>query len=259
MVSTLINDFRKYLDVVEYLKENKKIDFTRFNSFPPVTLLTIMNYCQHNILKDCSYNLPSNYYMAMIKQFSSKKDLFFKKLDFDNLTSYWEELSNSFPKIDSNILFVLFYEIITNSLEYSRCKNFYVMGYNYPNSPFIDLCCIDDGISIPKSFEIAKIPSKTDSEAIFEAINGKSEKIFFEELASNGLNRLSNIITFGFKTELLIASRGGLCSLTSLGAKLYDIGDYSIQGTLIAMRFNEKIKKEDLLKSLNPKLIHRIK
>ena len=34
MVSTLINDFRKYLDVVEYLKENKKIDFTRFNNFP---------------------------------------------------------------------------------------------------------------------------------------------------------------------------------------------------------------------------------
>ncbi len=169
MVSTLINDFRKYLDVVEYLKENKKIDFSRFNNFPPIILLTIMNYCQHNKLN----KMPSDY-TAMIKQFSSLNNLFFKKLDFDNLSGYWEILSNSFPKIDSNILFVLFNEIITNILDYSKCTSAYFMGYDYPNSSIIDLCCIDNGISIPKSFEIAKIPSKNDSEAIYESINGKS-------------------------------------------------------------------------------------
>ena len=51
-----------------------------------------------------------------------------------------------------------------------------------------------------------------------------------------------------------MTSRVGLCNLTSQEVKLYGIRNYPIKGTLITKRFEDNIKKEVLLNSLNSKI-----
>ena len=255
MVTSLINDFRKYLDIVEFSKDDNTIDPENLKGISTTVLISLLMY-YHRLNHDVT---GENYVETILNFKAFSQNLFLKKLDFNNIDSYWEIFSGSFPKIDSEILFLIFQELVCNIKLYSMSKNAYFVGYEFKNSAVIDISCFDDGISIPASFERESIPSLNDSEAVYEAINGKSSHMLYNELSSYGLNRIANVLSKGFQGELLVASRGGLCYINEKGAKLYEIDETYIKGTLISMRFKGNPSKKDLWESLNPKLILRRK
>ena len=80
---------------------------------------------------------------------------------------------------------------------------------------------------------------KNDSEAIFEAINGKTTDKEKYNLHGRGLNSTARITTLGFDGEMLIASKSGFCIITKNGAKTYE-NKNQINGTFIILRLSNK-------------------
>ena len=128
-----------------------------------------------------------------------------------------------------------------------------VMAEYYDKYNELDLCFIDNGISIPNNFNKYNISFKDDFDAVYNAINGKSTKNinsnYYER--GSGLNNCINIVTNGYKGSVLIASKNALVSVNNKKTVNKLILDTPINGTLISFRMkNIEIDNSDFYKCL---------
>lgn len=114
-----------------------------------------------------------------------------------------------------------------------------ILAQKYPKKGFIEICFLDDGVSIPQNFETHGYNFEYDSEAIIQAINGRSTKVqcFGGPERGYGLNNILNIFVEGGKGELLVVSRKGVF-YKSQDAKIYELGK-EFQGTLVSLRIHK--------------------
>lgn len=63
-----------------------------------------------------------------------------------------------------------------------------------------------------------------DSEAIYEAINGRTSDKEKINLHGRGLNTAANITSQGFMGQMLIASRNGVCTVNKRGIRTWKKG-----------------------------------
>lgn len=125
-------------------------------------------------------------------------------------------------------------ELITNIYEHSDFSTAYVMAQEYPKLGFIEFCIVDNGISIPKSYENIGIVLENDKVALEYALEGKSTK--FIEGRGHGLRSSISLLTSGMDGKLLIISRkGGVCANRE-GVRSFNIDEKDIyEGTLISI------------------------
>ncbi len=108
-----------------------------------------------------------------------------------------------------------------------------------------EVCIIDNGISIPKSFDIKKYNIPNDTEALKKAIEGLSTKSDVER--GFGLRTSLNLLSEGLNASCLIVSGSA-----GLIAKKNRMAFYSMEelnrfdGTLISTRIPDKLKKVDI-------------
>ena len=121
----------------------------------------------------------------------------------------------------------------------------HILCQEYPKINTLDVCIIDDGISIPGSFEEVGIDFINDSEAIYDAVNCKSSDKEGEGLEGRGLNTSVNITSLGYGEEILIASRNGICIINNKSAMLYENPSSNLIGTFISLRVNNNILKNN--------------
>lgn len=132
-------------------------------------------------------------------------------------------------------------ELVDNIYQHSSFSTAYVMAQKYQSMGFLEFCLIDNGISIPQSYENVGIPIKNDKVALDYALEGKSTKKNTER--GRGLRDSIKLITLGMNGVCLIVSRKGGLRASHEEKASFDIYEKNIyEGTLISINvpFQEK-------------------
>ena len=171
------------------------------------------------------------------------------------LSELTDEIETLLPKdIDIQSIYFLLYEILINVYKHSKFKNAYV---KVDSNDIINILIIDDGIGIPGSFKESSIEFNNDSEAIFDALNGKTTDKEKYNLHGRGLNSTARITTLGFKGEMIVFSGKGICIITKEGIKTCENEKY-VNGTLISLKIPNK-KVDNIYNYLKHEKINKIK
>ncbi len=112
-------------------------------------------------------------------------------------------------------------ELISNVYEHSKFKVAYIMAQKYQNLEFLELCVVDNGISIPESLRKAGYEFNTDEKAIGEAVlHGTSSKKS-PEGRGYGLRTIVKLLVKGLGGYGIIVSGNGAIGLDYPKKTLY--------------------------------------
>ena len=259
MVPPLIHNMYKLNNIIKKNKSNEIMDLRDYSFLAPPVLLPLLQYMeQHNIKKYCPHPNTRHYLEKVLGRQRCTDTTYplrkLKKFHYNNtygladkveehLSQVTDEIFDLFDlNLDLNGINLIVYEMLTNIYKHSKFENAYILCQKYPNANKLDICMIDDGVTIPGSFEEVNIEFLNDTEAIFDAINGKTSDKEGYKLHGRGLNTTASITSLGFGGEMLIASRKGLCSVYSRGVKLWNKNMPMIDGTFVTLRVNTNIK-----------------
>ena len=255
MPTSLLENFKKFINIVED-KSFEEINNLNFNHLSASLILPLLQYIEsHNIGKYNFYNslegyfeeivsqkkeCNSQFYFMKLKKFP--KNYFYHSNKIDKyVVNCSDDILESIPiDLDYTGTYFLLFELLNNVFKHSLFESAYVLCQTILDENIVEICIIDNGISIPKRLSGNNLSFFNDSEAIFKAINGATSDKEKEKLKGRGLNTCANIISFGFEEELLIASRNGLVTVNKYGVKCMDDMDSFLEGTLICLRINTK-------------------
>jgi len=138
-------------------------------------------------------------------------------------------------------------ELITNIFEHSKKNSGYLFGQYYPIKKYLDICIVDCGRGIRKSYEEEKGLNLTDEQAIAEAMKGHSVKK--EKERGYGLRTSKEVVCKALDGSGFILISGS-CALVSTkkGDRLVALSDFYWQGTIVSYRIHKPTRAVDFLK-----------
>ncbi|MCK9626808.1 MAG: ATP-binding protein [Bacteroidales bacterium] len=259
---SLLEEYKRFEEIYLRYKNENKIDFSTINFVYPSFILPLY-YLTHG--KNCKMvpNKQENvnsYIVSVLGNITGNKNnkstlcpITFLPKDESLKEKVIEKFSSVFENGKysggQNAFLSYIGEISDNIYQHSKFSNAYILGQRYPSKKFIEICIVDNGITIPKNFEENKIIFEKDYEAIFNAINGTTTKKDFQR--GYGLCSSINMIVKGLNGEFLIASRKGVVYITPKEIKTYEIKMF--KGTLIAFRIPLSEHKLDIYKYADSK------
>ena len=261
LVSDLEKEFILYKRYENQLIDNNKIDLTTISFFYPTFLLPLGILLNQNfqiafippIDPDASRYLEIMLSEPNIKYFKYKNYIPLIKIpkDFElreKMFNLFLTQSTSTSVGGKNAFAYIISELTDNILQHSKYSTAFIMVQKYSKKKFTEISIIDNGISIPGSYE-KKGYTFRDEVALQEAVNGHSTKDEYER--GYGLRTTLQLLTKGLNAETLIISRNS--KLNSLPNKTnYDISksSYNYSGTLISTRIpfhEEEIEIHDYI------------
>ena len=143
-----------------------------------------------------------------------------------------------------NAIYYPIAELVTNIFEHSKKDEGFIFGQFYPKKKYLDICIIDCGRGLAKSYKEENNLELSDSDAIIEAVKGHSTKANKER-------------GFGIRTskQVVCGALGGGFVMLSGGAVLVSIGDkegvsalpnFSWPGVIISYRIPKLEKAVDI-------------
>ena len=241
-------DYHQFSQLRSEARATNKLDLSTIAWFYPTLLLPLGLYIRQNRdIEVVSPNDPgvSNYFDIITKTNEADVNKSYipiikiprniHELDTNKLNCFAENCGGKTP------LQYFIGELITNIYEHSSFSTAYVMAQRYLKRGFIEFCIIDNGISIPKSYEAAGIALENDKAALDYALEGKSTKNI--EGRGHGLRSSISLLTSGMNGACLIISRRGGLRANRESSHSFDINEKHIyEGTLICIDvpFQEK-------------------
>ena len=246
----LVKNYLKYCSYRRMVDQTGKLDLTNITFFHPTTLLPLLILMQK--IDDTSIILPrnpdiANYIKIMKRQQTSQGQMTYvsmqltgqpqeKKIILDRINELGKDVEVVAKNPDAFSLIV--YELIQNIYEHSGFKVAYVLAQKYPRISKLEICFVDNGITIPGSFEKIglRYEKQEHHKAIHDALNGLSSKK--EEGRGTGLTNVSRIVKEGFKGEMFLVSGFGAVYLAGSKEPVYYKLDEatSFSGTLVSIR-----------------------
>lgn len=131
-------------------------------------------------------------------------------------------------------------EVVKNIGHHSNCDYGAVLIQHYRARDYLDICIVDDGISIPGNFEAHNIEFHSDSNAIKRAMRGEeSTKIDRGSRDPGcGLKTTSKLVCEGLDGQVLMASRNGVCHQQNGSIDGWSVSQHSWNGTVFIARLN---------------------
>lgn len=124
-------------------------------------------------------------------------------------------------------------ELVDNIYQHSSFKNALVMAQKYQRKDVMQLCIIDDGITIAGSLRLAGIDLE-DDQAIVDALQGASSKKDRER--GKGLGTSLKLMMEGYRGKMLVVSGRGAVHYQEGNPIKYRLSDkFKYEGTLISM------------------------
>lgn len=246
VVITLKNLFDNYKEFEEIInvENGDEIDLSGLK-FYPVAVLPLLCECKNKNLRVCGDGNAFEYLEDILKE-----DILFSELpksrkesdDVDFLTKYMDNLDDSYGGYFS--LRTVISELLNNVYDHSRMENddvqSYILSNHYPNHNKLDVCVIDDGLSIPRLFEKSGVTFSNDCQAIEKAIGIFSTISDDAYERGNGLWTVIRLIAEGNNGELLIISRCGCLHICGENYKYYLLNEkHMFKGTLVCARLNQ--------------------
>jgi hypothetical protein len=251
----LLNNYLKFCNLRSNYNDSGVFDLGIYHFYHPITLLPVLNFIIKNSIDYVQHPNP------MVQNYIS---IVGNPLSYHNGKSYVpvERLPNERGILDEvlqriinlaaksgglNAFGYAIYELVENIYEHSEFNSAYVMAQKYSN--FVDICILDDGISIPSriSTTYEEFNEEDDYKAIAEALNGLSTKD--DDGRGFGLSSTTNLFVKGLNSQIMIISRYGACYIDDEGTKYYSLYDnHKWDGTIIGLRVFLPIPKIDIYK-----------
>jgi len=155
----------------------------------------------------------------------------------ESLESAFSKMIKDVSQTDEGAIDALYYpitELITNIFEHSQADVGFVFGQYYPKKRYLDICIVDAGRGMAKSYEIEKQLKYSDEEAIMEAMKGRSTKPSGER--GYGVHTSKNLVTKGLGGEFVLVSGSAAFLADKKQEQLVKLADFYWQGTILAYR-----------------------
>jgi len=158
----------------------------------------------------------------------------------EQLLTTFENIAIRQLQISGQMISVIKYligEAIDNIVEHAEVENGWIMVQNYPAKGYLDICISETGIGILSSYKKFEFPSiNNDSEAIKQAINGKSTKQI-SETRGYGIDTSRRMLVDGLNGEYFLMSGSSIYIYTHVFEQIIPL-DRNIfwPGTILALR-----------------------
>lgn len=141
-------------------------------------------------------------------------------------------------------------ELISNVETHSQYDHGTLLTQYYPKKGLLDICIVDDGITIPGNFERYDVPFESDYNSIQKAmIERVTTRVDEDRQQGYGLYTIGNMVTEGLNGQVILTSRNGSLELSD-GSPTEILRDYRWDGTIVAIRLNTPDEDFDFLRYL---------
>ena len=263
----LYSDYKKFEKLAgSYKKSSSSFDMSSENFLAPTTIVPLLWFAENNNVKTILTHPGTN---EFVKRILNKRETSTTK-PFVNIPETIDEfLKNEVAiKISDNIdeiyggkytIRCICEELIGNIYNHTPIDQGYSFAQEYVQMPYLDICVIDDGLSIPRNFEKHGIKFIDDCDAISKAVSGKSTaKNEYDDprySRGHGLWTVIKLVIEGNGGEVLIVSRQGCLHILNEDNYNYYLLDNSnlFKGTLISLRLTKNMVERyyDLLEMDN--------
>ncbi|VVB65209.1 Uncharacterised protein [uncultured archaeon] len=240
---SLIEDYYKFNLFKSGAAKTNELDLSTTTWFYPMLLLLLGIFIKQN--PDINVIPPrnpsvSNYFDIITKSDEADVNKSYipiikvpensRKLDTQKLNRYATYCGGT------TTLQYLIGELTTNIYEHSSFSTAYIMGQKYYSRGFLEFCIVDNGVSIPKSYEIAGMTLENDKIALDYVLKGISTKKEYKDGERGHGLRSSIDLTTGIGGTCLIISRNGGLSATPEKTNTFTLdGENIYEGTLISI------------------------
>lgn len=240
--SALGREYLEYCDLKLNALKTKVLNLSNITQFCPTLLLLLGIFIRQN--KKIKIIAPkNNEFWNFFNVFTRDKQDFTIKKDFSIIAMFPERYSiekkfNSFifnqniPEKNYDAFSYFISEFIDNIYEHSKFSVAYLTAQQSIDRKFIEIAIVDNGISIPGSYEI-KGYDFDDKKALEKALTGLSTK---DDYRGYGLRTSLNILIKGFEAKCLIVSRRAALYANNNISYFKLEKDYVFNGTLISTR-----------------------
>lgn len=249
---SLYYDYKKFEKIMKEVKPSSRfIDTTKEDFLAPTTLIPLLCEQKKRQIPIACNDDTEDYVKRIIEGRETNTTTPYQILPRSAQERQDKELSvNIAKKIDSQYggfytLSYLFTELTNNiynhtPFEEELASQGYTYAQEYPRPRKLDLCVMDDGLSIPGRFEKSGIDFDDPCHAIEIAISNNSTESEDKDERGNGLWSTIRLAVEGNKGQVLIVSGRGCLHIRSKQRYRYYLLDNEdiFKGTLISMRLN---------------------
>lgn len=252
---SLLHDYKKFERLAKRYDGSDTIDASKEYFLAPATITPLFCFMQRNNIPHIGVN---NNTLEFVNRIINKTETNTTK-HFEDLPKTNEEWIKQQPahkmaeKINHeryggySTVYHICDELISNIYNHTPMEKGYAnQGYSftqeYVNGDRLDICFMDDGLSIPGKFEMNNIDFIDDCDAISKATYGytteRKSDGSIDNSRGHGLWTTLKLVVEKNKGSALIVSRNGLLHIPKQGKWYYtllDNNDY-FKGTLIALR-----------------------
>lgn len=260
MAVSLLYDYLKFEKIAKkYEFGSTELNASKESFLGPVTIVPLLCFAENNNVKTI-YTHPNTH--EFVNRILKRKETS-TTIPFVNLPKSRNEYAEIQPateiaeKINDEYggyytLFHICDELIGNIYNHTPMEEGYAnQGYSfaqeYVNDKRVDICVMDDGLSIPGSFEKKGIDFEDDCHAICLAISGKSTAKDEEDdprySRGAGLLTTLRLVIEENGGEALIVSRRGLLYIKNKDKYEYRLLDNEdiFKGTLVAVKLKKNL------------------
>lgn len=243
---SLWDEYFNFCRIRKTAKVSDQINLSGIKWFWPINLLPILIYSFDNpdmdIIKPDIPDVENYYQIIRDREIDfAKQKTYIPLIRFPENQEMANRILDQFYQLESgetirdrNSYHLFISEMVDNIYQHSEFSQAFLMAQRYPKKEFFEICLLDNGISIPGSYEKFGYHLKNDMEALDMAINGVSTKE--DEERGYGLGTILKMFNEGLKSEFLLISRKAALHIEKENI-FYKLGpDTSFSGTLISVR-----------------------
>lgn len=255
-MKSLYQDYRKFEKIAKkFNRKSSTLDTSSEYFLAPTTLIPLTCFARANEIESIIFHPNTIDYVKRIlngeETGTNTKLTILPKTNeqrrFDETAMTMAEKINHQTYGGLYTIYHICDELISNIYDHTPMEkglsNYgYTYSQEYPLSKKLDICVLDDGLSIPGRFERNGFNFDNDCEAIYEAVNGlTTAKNKFVESRGLGLRSTINLVVEGNEGSVLLVSRNGCLHIKSKdNYKYYDLDNNNIfKGTLVSVRLND--------------------
>ena len=254
----LLNDYRKFEKLVNKYDGSGILNISTTYFLAPTTLIPLLCFINGNEINKIITNPCTNDYVyRILNGMKICATIPYTILPTSEKTRQNDDIASKMALnfgheeyTGSQTIFHVYNELINNvynhtPFEEGYANHGYIYAQKYPSKRKLDVCVMDDGLSIPGKFEMYGFEFEDDCDAIFQAINqtstAKEDVDSPKYKRGSGLYTTLRLVIEGNGGSALIVSRNGCLYIKSKdNFKYYSLDNNNIfKGTLVSLRFNK--------------------
>jgi len=254
MYYSLLDDYKKFVNIMKKYNGSDNIDISNYTFLAPTTLIPLLcEIKKRKIKRICTHINTNDYILKILNGESTDTNTAFTSLPYSKEERQEKELSRKMAEMINSKYggsFVLMHVLaeLTNNIynhtpfEEELASQGYTYAQEYPNVEKLDICVMDDGLSIPGRFKKAGMSSNNDCHDIEKAISNHSTESSNGHERGNGLwTTLKLVVECNGGSALIVSGKGCLHINNFEDYDYYMLNnDERFNGTLISLRLNKK-------------------